>query len=82
MLRASGKKLGKITDTQQTVDEIRDIFSLIPLTQPMGEPATGFEQQEIEAGKQRAIQYGLLAVWLEFRGIVVFVMGLGLLFSI
>ena len=74
--------MGKITDAQQTVDEIRDIFSLSPLTQPIGEPATGSEQQEIEAGKQRTAQHGLLAGWLEFRGIVVFVVGLGLLLSI
>jgi len=69
----------KIAGAQRSVDELKGISGATPFSKSLGDIATGSAQKKIDAGRQEADQYQLLANWLHGSGIVIFVAGIGLL---
>jgi hypothetical protein len=74
---AHGQK--KIEHAQQGVDQARGLSSMSPYTQDLGDVATGTVQKKIDAGREEAGYYQMVANWLHGSGAVLFIIGAGLL---
>lgn len=73
---AQGQK--KISSAQKSVDQGRSLTDRSPYTKGIGGMATESVQKKIDAGKQDAAKYQMIANWLHGSGVVLFVGGIGL----
>ncbi len=71
---AQGRK--KISSAQKSVNQLRGLTNLSPITKDAGDLATGSAQKKIDAGRYKANTYQVLAGWLHGVGIAIFVIGI------
>ena len=68
---------GKIASAQQKVDTSNKLFSVTPITKPVGEGLTQSSQGKIDAGRDEVAYYEQMAQWLQIGGVAFMVVGIG-----
>ncbi len=68
---------GKIRHAQGKVDTTNNLFSVTPVTKPVGQSLTQSAQSQIDSGRDEVAYYEQMADWLRIGGIGFVVVGIG-----
>lgn len=71
---------GEISSAQEKVDTGSTLFSVTPQSKQVGKLITGSAQEKINEGSAKADYYESMAHSLKIGGIVVFIIGIGVVF--
>lgn len=67
----------KIASAQSKVDTSNKLFSVTPVTKPVGKTLTGSAQSQIDAGRGEVSYYEQVVQWLQIGGAAFVVIGIG-----
>jgi len=70
----------EISGAQKNVDTTGTLFSINPASKEVGKHLTGYAQNKIDEGTQKADQYATYAKWLILSGFALIVIGVGVFF--
>lgn len=71
----------RISSAQKQVNTGKKLFSLSPVTEPVGKGLTGAAQRRIDEGRREVSQYEDLAYWFQIGGGILIVIGIGVIWT-
>jgi hypothetical protein len=67
----------QISAGQDKIDATNKLFSITPVTKPVGKGLTSSGQREVNAGRETADYYQQVSEWLRIGGIAGLIIGVG-----